>query len=234
MKKASNLLFYLLVGYVLPLLKKPDLLVHWQILLLMFAATVIVLTQPTLDLAEARKNKSTDRFTMLWITMLALPSIIAPIIEWAYFKPQAQILHQIPQEPDVLATMFAVGDIPLPNGWIVLGIVTIIGGLALRVWAIEVLGKAFTSTVQIVPEHALVTSGPYRFVRHPSYLGAYLAFLGSAILLQSWIGLLIAALCMAIAYLIRIPAEERVLENNFGDVWRDYRENSWRMIPGVW
>lgn len=216
MKKINNLLFFLVAGYMLPLIGQPKLIMHWQILLLMLAATVLVLTQPPLDLSEAREQKGTDRFSMLWIWVLALPSIIAPLVEWAYFKTDTVLTGGSGQ-----ASMSA-------------GVLMLVAGLALRIWAIRTLGNAFTSTVQIVEAQQLVTSGPYRLVRHPSYLGAYLAFLGSAVFLQSWVGLAVTAVCMGIAYLVRIPVEEKALEGNFGESWRRYQAQSKRMIPGIW
>jgi len=225
MKKGTNLVFFLVVGYVLPLLCRLNLILDERVLVLMLAATILVLTQPQpiVSLVQARVDKDTDRFSMIWITMLALPSMIAPIVETAYFKMSPPIVETFEAAPFSSAAVWKLG-----------GLLVIIGGLALRIWAIRTLGNGFTSTVRIMRENGLVTSGPYRFVRHPSYLGAYLAFLGSAVLLQAWIGFVIAAICMGFAYAIRIPIEEKMLESNFGDRWRMYCAGSKRMIPGIW
>ncbi|MFN0013971.1 MAG: methyltransferase family protein [Saprospiraceae bacterium] len=239
MQKLKSILFYLLAGYVLPLLGKPDLILHEQVLVLMLVAVVMLLSQPALDLAEARERQSTDRYSLLWITVLALPAVMAPVVEWAYFGSGAACA--VPAV--VTAGGIENGEYPpffealaWPSGivWVAGGFGLIVGGLALRIWAIGTLGAAFTSTVQILQEHRLITTGPYRIVRHPSYLGAYLVFLGGAVFLQAWVGLIVSAVCMGVAYGIRIPAEERALEANFGDEWRAYRKRTWGMVPGLW
>ena len=118
--------------------------------------------------------------------------------------------------------------------WNLTGLATMFGGTAFRVWAIWVLGKHFTATVRTSQAQALIQRGPYRFVRHPSYLGAFLAILGCAILLQAWTGAMVAAAAMGYAYYRRIVAEESALVLRFGDQYRHWQSRSWRIIPFVW
>jgi hypothetical protein len=91
LKKLTNLLFFIGVGYVLPLLGRPSLMVHGQIIVLMLATAIIVLTQPPIELSEAIEKEATDQYSVVWITGLALPSMIVPVVEWAYFKPHAEV-----------------------------------------------------------------------------------------------------------------------------------------------
>lgn len=109
-----------------------------------------------------------------------------------------------------------------------------VGGLALRIKAIRTLDKFFTATVQIKDDHRLVTSGVYRFLRHPSYTGAYMCYLGTALWLGVWTGLAAAALFMGIAFYFRIAAEERALEGQFGKAYQQYASSTWRMAPWIW
>ena len=83
-------------------------------------------------------------------------------------------------------------------------------------------------------EHRLVRKGPYRLVRHPSYLGAFMATLGCAILLQSWLGLFLAAAMMLLAYSIRIKVEEEALVKAFGEQYVAFQQEAKKMIPFVW
>jgi len=79
----------------------------------------------------------------------------------------------------------------------------------------------------------VVTTGPYRHVRHPMYAGAILYFLGTPLLLGSWYGLAIAPL-MIVLLAFRIPIEERALREKL-DGYEDYaRRVRYRLIPGIW
>jgi protein-S-isoprenylcysteine O-methyltransferase Ste14 len=107
-----------------------------------------------------------------------------------------------------------------------------IGG-ALRIWPVFVLGKRFSGLVAIQPGHQLVTTGPYRVVRNPSYLGLLINAVGWALGFRSGVGLLLALL-MVPPLIARIRAEERLLAANFGATYIDYLKRSWRLIPGVY
>src|SRR5918995_985672 len=69
-------------------------------------------------------------------------------------------------------------DTPAPNAFAVAGVVVIWVGLALRVWAVLTLGRSFSTFIQVDADQAVVTHGPYRWVRHPSYTGLLLIALG--------------------------------------------------------
>jgi protein-S-isoprenylcysteine O-methyltransferase Ste14 len=69
-------------------------------------------------------------------------------------------------------------DTPAPNAFAAVGVVVIWVGLALRVWAVLTLGRSFSTFIQVDADQAVVTRGPYRWVRHPSYTGLLLIALG--------------------------------------------------------
>jgi protein-S-isoprenylcysteine O-methyltransferase Ste14 len=106
-----------------------------------------------------------------------------------------------------------------------------IGG-TLRIWPVFVLGNRFSGLVAIQPGHTLVTTGIYRFVRHPSYLGLVLTAIGWGLGFRAGVGLLIAGLIFVVL-LARIRSEERLLISQFGDQYADYRLRTWRLFPGV-
>ncbi len=106
-------------------------------------------------------------------------------------------------------------------------------GTALRLWPVVALGSRFSGLVAIQPGHELLTTGPYRTIRHPSYLGLMIGSLGWALAFRSGSGLVIAALTL-LPLLARIDAEERLLQSHFGAEYDAYRARTWRMIPGLW
>jgi protein-S-isoprenylcysteine O-methyltransferase Ste14 len=116
----------------------------------------------------------------------------------------------------------------------VLGLVLMAAGLAIRQWAILTLGRYFTVDVRIHPNQTVVDRGPYRWVRHPSYTGLVLFFVGLGLALGNWASLVVLAALPAAGLLVRIRAEERALFTSLGDDYRRYAAHRRRLFPGVW
>ncbi len=114
--------------------------------------------------------------------------------------------------------------------WI--GLALTFAGLAFTVWARFRLGTNWSGSVQVKTEHALVKTGPYRWVRHPIYTGLLAAFLGTAIALDQWRGL-VAFVIVLLGLLYKLHLEERWMIETFGDAYRDYRKHSKALIPGI-
>jgi len=104
---------------------------------------------------------------------------------------------------------------------------------ALRLWPVFVLGNRFSGLVAIQPGHRLVTTGVYRVIRHPSYLGLLITSLGWALAFRSGVGLVLTALLIP-ALIARINSEERLLSGEFGDEYESYRARTSRLIPGLY
>jgi protein-S-isoprenylcysteine O-methyltransferase Ste14 len=94
------------------------------------------------------------------------------------------------------------------------GVVLFAAGGALRIWPVFVLGRRFSGLVAIQPGHALVTSGVYQIIRHPSYLGLLVNSLGWALAFRSGVGILLTVLLIP-PLIARIRAEERLLRTEF-------------------
>jgi protein-S-isoprenylcysteine O-methyltransferase Ste14 len=114
------------------------------------------------------------------------------------------------------------------------GLIAIWLGLAIRVWAIAALGRAFRTTVEVDPGQAVVSSGPYRWVRHPSYSGLLLIVTGCGLAAGNWLALAVCAMLPLAALLWRIHVEEAELTRVLGDRYRAYQARTRRLIPGVW
>ncbi|QJD69648.1 protein-S-isoprenylcysteine methyltransferase [Xanthomonas campestris pv. badrii] len=108
------------------------------------------------------------------------------------------------------------------------------GGLAVRVWAITVLARWFTVDVTIQAGHQLVRSGPYRWLRHPSYTGALMAFYGLALGMGNAASLLAIVLPVTWVFLRRIRIEEAALQRAFPIAYPAYAAHSHRLLPLVW
>src|SRR5262249_29645845 len=114
-----------------------------------------------------------------------------------------------------------------------LGCVLFVAGGALRIWPIFVLGRRFSVLVAIQEGHQLVTDGPYRRTRNPSYLGGLVNATGWALVFRSAVGLLLLVPFVWLT-LARIRAEEALLASEFGGAYESYRQRTWRLVPWVY
>ncbi len=112
-----------------------------------------------------------------------------------------------------------------------LGTLLILSGLILRWAAVFTLGRYFTSNVQILENHRFINKGVYRFVRHPAYAGSLLSFLGLGIAFNNGLSLLLIFVPIFFAFKRRITIEEQVLEEHFGQVYRQYKKQTKKIIP---
>ena len=121
------------------------------------------------------------------------------------------------------------------HGWpVIAGLVIIWAGLAVRIWAVGTLGRAFRTTVEVGQGQAVVTRGPYRWVRHPSYTGLLLIAAGFGLAFSTWPGLILCIVLPAAALRYRIKVEEAELTRVLGEPYRTYQQQTRRLLPGLW
>lgn len=109
----------------------------------------------------------------------------------------------------------------------------VLAGLAVRLAAIRTLGRQFTVNVVIRDGHELIDRGIYSVLRHPSYTGLLIGFVGAAFSLGSWIRAAVVLIPVVLVLLRRIGLEERVLRSRFGQDYDQYCNRTRRLIPGL-
>jgi protein-S-isoprenylcysteine O-methyltransferase Ste14 len=117
---------------------------------------------------------------------------------------------------------------------VAIGVAVAWAGIVLRLWAIGTLGKFFNTRVVVRPEHRLIESGPYQYLRHPAYTGVVTTLFGFGIAIGNWISLLTLLAFGCLPFILRIVVEERALAGHFGQTYAEYRRRTWRLIPFVW
>lgn len=122
----------------------------------------------------------------------------------------------------------------IPGPYWAVGLLVMWLGLALRVWAIVELGSAFRTTVEVDPGQAVVSNGPYRWVRHPSYTGLLLIVSGFGLADGNWLALAVCVVLPLPALVRRIHVEEAELNLVLGDPYRAYQTQTKRLIPRLW
>jgi protein-S-isoprenylcysteine O-methyltransferase Ste14 len=102
--------------------------------------------------------------------------------------------------------------------------------LAIYTWARVTLGKEWSSSMQVREKHDLVTTGPYRWIRHPIYLAMMGFLIGITLVTANWF--LIAFLIVSIVDLaLRIPKEEQMMMEEFGNEYKAYMQRTGRLLP---
>ena len=114
------------------------------------------------------------------------------------------------------------------------GISLMVIGITLRLFTIFSLKSLFTADVAIHYDHKLKTDGIFKRVRHPSYSGSLLTFLGFGLTLGNWVSLIIVFLPVLGVFLYRINIEEKALMNNFKDEYIDYQKKTKKLIPFIY
>ena len=115
----------------------------------------------------------------------------------------------------------------------IIGMALLVIGLTIALVAHFTLRRSYSSTLVIRKDHQLITHGIYRYVRHPVYLGVIIAVIGLPVFASSLYGLLIILALIPII-LNRIRMEERLLTEEFGDVYRDYQETTSKLVPFIY
>jgi protein-S-isoprenylcysteine O-methyltransferase Ste14 len=125
-------------------------------------------------------------------------------------------------------------DLPAPGVFAVAGAAVFWLGLAVRAWAVVALGGSFRTSVEVDAGQAVVTSGPYRWVRHPSYTGLLLIVLGIGIALANPLSLVVCVVLPVAGLLPRIAVEEAEMVRVLGEPYDRYRAVTRRLVPGIW
>ncbi len=169
-------------------------------------------------MAAAFRNKRTARHESAasWVLHM-LPLMIAAVLLTADRTPWPFLQREV---------------LPYRAAFYRVGLALTLAGLAFTVWARLRLGTNWSGSVQVKAEHALVRTGPYRWVRHPIYTGILAALLGTAIALDQWRGLLAFGIVLA-GFLYKLRLEERWMIETFGDAYVEYRKHSRALIPGI-
>jgi len=178
-------------------------------------SAVLLASEVALMLAKRSKTRAAgkDRSTLplLWL--------VIGLSIWAAFSLQAA---------------FPQGRLPHARIFYIIGLILFVVGLIIRWVAIIHLGRFFTVNVAIAEDHQLITTGPYRFVRHPSYTGTLLIFLGFGLCMLNVFSLAAVFLPVSTAFLWRMHVEEQVLRDAFGERYLTYAAQTRRLIPLIY
>jgi protein-S-isoprenylcysteine O-methyltransferase Ste14 len=186
-------------------------------------------------------------------TPLTTVLLVATIVIWISFELR-QSLTERSEATHVDRGSFLILRILYPVGFIIaleldkhhvlpihplmvstwLGLSLLWCGAALRLWSFRTLGRYFTFTVQTSDDQPVISNGPYRVLRHPSYAGLLLAIAGIGLLFDSWASLAALILFLSVSLIYRIRVEELALARDLGGRYQTYATGRKRLIPFAW
>jgi protein-S-isoprenylcysteine O-methyltransferase len=166
--------------------------------------------QPSYALT-ARAGGREDRGTFVQIVGSVYAIQVAGLLEFVVRKPVS-----LPFDTAAWAALAIMGS-----------------GLALRAWAVRTLGRSFTLEIRVEPGQEVIQNGPYRWLRHPSYTGAWLTVVAGCVLLDSWIAAALGAILLTAGFWRRIRHEERLLVLRCPG-YPAYAARTGALIPRLW
>ncbi len=175
-----------------------------------------------------------------WLVFLAYWSVSALKLKSVkHREPRGERLLQL---AFMVAAYFLMFNEQFSRGWLLsrfvpasptigkIGVALTVAGIALAIWARWHLGENWSAAVTLKEGHELISSGPYRHIRHPIYSGMLLAFVGTALALGEYRALL--AICIVVvAFYAKAKKEERFLTQEFGDKFREHCRRTGMFLP---
>jgi|SRR5688572_1235212 len=153
-----------------------------------------------------------DRREFILIVIMAIGSMILPIVY-------------------LFTSLLRFADYRLPSFIQSVGAILMVVALWLFWRSHADLGTNWSRTLEIQKGHQLVTHGIYRSIRHPMYASIWLFSLAQGLMLENWLAGWSAFVAFAILYFVRIPNEERMMSEFFGQQYDDYMSQTGRLLP---
>jgi protein-S-isoprenylcysteine O-methyltransferase Ste14 len=191
----------------------------WALILLtglwiLATALVTIPRYPELLAERIRPGPGSKRWDLMILSMIGMLSLVKMLL--AGFDIRFSWTGGLPLEVQIVGMAIAIA------------------GYGLAVWATA--SNAFFSAVTRIQTdrgHTVATGGPYRYVRHPAYVGMILIEVGTALMLGSWLALIPAAVSVVLV-LLRTVLEDRTLVTELAGYQEFAEKTRYRLIPGVW
>jgi len=176
-----------------------------------FVAVFFVRKKP-----EAVAERKRDRESVIGVVLQGLSYAIVWSVQRRFFSPIFRVNRVLEVILALITAVIAFGSV-----WIVMA-------------AVRTLGKEWSVTARLVEGHKLATDGPYRFVRHPIYIGMLGMLLATGLAISHWAALIAALVIFFIGTIIRVRSEERLLREQFGAEFDQYKRQVVALIPGLY
>lgn len=120
--------------------------------------------------------------------------------------------------------------LPLPQWIRWSGVILALASTPLLIWVHHTLGASYSAKLEIKSQHKLITTGPYRWVRHPMYSAIFLWTVGLSLIIANCMTFL-APVAFALFVILRMPDEEQMMVEAYGDLYREHMKQTGRLLP---
>ena len=193
-----------------------DWTMGWALVVIMTIWVVAtgLASSPELLAERAERRKGTKTWDMVVLGFAGLAIVVRPIV--AGLDVRYSWTEAMPLTLQIIALL------------------VVALGYALGVWAMAA-NKYFSKVVRIQDDrgHTVATDGPYRFVRHPGYVGTILVELATPIMLGSWWAIIPGVLA-ALLFILRTALEDRTLQKELPGYGEYAQQTRYRLLPGIW
>ncbi len=181
--------------------------------LLALVVSIVWAVAELASLPKSRKQLDLPRGDWLTTALGTVPVIgTGIVVVWQYF----------------FASGAAYAAVVIP------GLALCLAGIGLRTWSKLVLGRFYTFSIGLTEDHRILAEGPYRFIRHPLYLGTFLIMIGFPLLTQSWAAFWLLTVPTVPLYYLRLVKEEAYLMQQMSREYKAYACSTARLVPFVW
>jgi protein-S-isoprenylcysteine O-methyltransferase Ste14 len=172
---------------------------------------------------QRRAGQSSGAVTKGAVEREGMWSIIFRFILFLYMVTVAIVFAINPPWLNLFAAHFATW-----SRWMGMGLGVL--SLPLLIWVHHTLGRHWSTNLRLRQNHALITEGPYRWVRHPMYTALFSFFVGLALISASWLIVILVVAAILVLY-ARIGKEETMMSEQFGDEYCAYMQRTGRLLP---
>jgi protein-S-isoprenylcysteine O-methyltransferase Ste14 len=185
-----------------------------------------------------------------YVAIFLVVSVAWQAVEFRQMRRRRPTATKAPDRGSRVLTLAPLASIPIaavlpwttPDAairppWLIdlISFTTLSCGITLRLWCFRTLGDYFTFQVMTSSDQPVITSGPYRIVRHPSYVGLTLVLASVVTLMSNWLSIGVVVVTVVVSLASGIKVEERVLHRELGDAYGAYTAaRPYRLVPFVW